>query len=116
MNNDDIIKITTLQVQMTDVKEQIEKVERKMDRGFDDVKTVIKELQVASPTKDEVSRMDARLTVAEATLDSLAGDRKWVMGAASLIVLLWGAMALFAGLYVDSRVRTVLAEYEVTLK
>jgi len=37
MTPDDIKSVTTLQVQMSDVKGQIEKMDSKMDRGFDDL-------------------------------------------------------------------------------
>ena len=85
-------------------------------QDINDIKNVMKEMQATSPTKEEVSKIDARLVVVEGHVESLRGDRKYILGAASLIVLLWGAMAMFASLYVDSRIRTVLAEYEVTLK
>jgi hypothetical protein len=44
------------------------------------------------------------------TIVDMKGDRKWVLGAAAVVIFFWGVLALFLRLYIEDIARNVVAE------
>ncbi len=87
-----------------------------MREGIDELKSSMRQIKESSPTKAEMAEVKVQVMSLRSDVDSLKGDRKYILGAASIIVFLWGALWIWGGKIIDSTVRDILAEYEITIK
>lgn len=95
--------------------------ERKSDMV--EIKGTLKELVEKTPTRSEYLELqkDVASNIALTklntdTIDSLRGDRKWAIGALSVLIILQGALVLLAKLYIENIVRETLSAYNIEVK
>lgn len=92
--------------------------ERKSDML--EIKTRLKELVDSSPSRIEFDDLRRDVNKSEVILErqvnlteALRGDRKWAIGAITILIFLQGALILLARLYIENVVRTTLSAYDI---
>ncbi len=109
------------------IRRDIDQIKKDHSDAHKELQSTLKELVDNTPTRGEFEDLKTLVGTKANTIDkqqeaidAIKGDRKWIMGAAAVLILLQGALMLLARLYIQSvvteTIKTSLAQFNITVQ
>lgn len=98
------------------IRRDMDEMKKNQDASHREIQSTLKELLDKSPTRKEFDEVKQNVDRHQELVESLRGDRKWVIGAVSVLIFLQGALVLLAKLYIENVVSHALSMYNISIR
>lgn len=85
-------------------------------KDIEEMKGTLKDIKANSPTRVEFDELKINVKSNTDKINSLLGDRRWLIGVASTLLFLQALLLYVAKVYTESTVKDVLATYDIEIK
>ncbi len=109
------------------IRRDIDQIKKDHSDAHKELQSTLKDLVEKTPSRGEFEDLKKLVDTKANTIDKqqeaidgIRGDRKWIMGAAAVLILLQGALLLLARLYIESVVgsslKSALSAYNIIIQ
>lgn len=114
---------TEMGIHLAYIRRDVDEMKKQNEASSRDIQAALKELVDRTPTrkefdelKNEVSKKADSSDKQNEIIEGLVGDRKWAIGALTVLIFLQGALILLAKLYIQNVVRDTLSAYNIKVE